>query len=69
MNLRGIYAALIACYGDDGELSLERQEALIDHLFHEGLEGIFVSGSTGDQPLSDRIMQRQIALSSLATIS
>lgn len=59
MNLRGIFAALIACYGDDGELSLERQEALIDHLFHEGLEGIFVSGSTGESFLQHADERRE----------
>lgn len=48
MRLAGIHAALIAAYDDHGELSLERQAALIDHVLGQGVDGLFVSGSTGE---------------------
>lgn len=48
MKLEGLHAALIASYDDTGALSLERQAALIDHVLSRGVDGIFVSGSTGE---------------------
>ncbi|MCG7311070.1 dihydrodipicolinate synthase family protein [Brachybacterium sp. ACRRE] len=48
MRLAGIHAALIAAYDDHGELSLERQAELIDHVLGQGVDGLFVSGSTGE---------------------
>lgn len=51
MRLAGVHAALIAAYDDDGALSLERQAGLIDHILGQGVDGIFVSGSTGEAHL------------------
>lgn len=48
MRLAGIHAALLAAYDDHGELSLERQARLIDHVLGQGVDGVFVSGSTGE---------------------
>lgn len=51
MKLSGVHAALIAAYDDDGQLSLERQAGLIEHILGHGIDGIFVSGSTGEAHL------------------
>ncbi|MGO1568242.1 MAG: dihydrodipicolinate synthase family protein [Brachybacterium sp.] len=48
MKISGIHAALIAAYDDHGGLNLEGQGALIDHVLGQGVDGVFVSGSTGE---------------------
>lgn len=54
----GLMAALITSYDDEGKISLERQADLIDHVLMQGLQGLFVSGSTGEaylQTVDERI--------------
>lgn len=62
MKLAGIHAALIAAYDDRGELSLERQGELIDHALRQGVDGVFVSGSTGEAYLQS-IDERKATIS------
>lgn len=57
MRLAGLHAALIAAYDDRGALSMDRQAQLIDHILGQGVDGLFVSGSTGEaylQSLAER---------------
>lgn len=51
MRHHGIFPALPASYGDDGNVSVVRQAALIDHVLEQGLDGVFISGSTGESLL------------------
>ncbi|WP_277049778.1 dihydrodipicolinate synthase family protein [Ruania albidiflava] len=62
MNLAGIHAALIATYDDHGALSLDRQAGLIDHVLGQGVDGVFVSGSTGEAYLQS-VAERQESIS------
>ncbi|WP_147916822.1 dihydrodipicolinate synthase family protein [Ruania zhangjianzhongii] len=62
MNLAGIHPALIATYDDKGALSMERQAALIDHVLGQGVDGVFVSGSTGEAYLQS-VSERQETIS------
>jgi N-acetylneuraminate lyase len=48
VNIRGIAPALVATYDDGGAVSLDRQADLIDHVLAQGVDGVFVSGSTGE---------------------
>lgn len=58
MRLDGVLAALIAAYDDDGAISLERQASLIEHILGQGVDGVFVSGSTGEAYLQS-VEERQ----------
>lgn len=54
---RGIFPAFYACYGDDGEVSPERVQALTEHLIAKGVKGLYVGGSSGEciyQSVEDR---------------
>ncbi len=47
-KLGGVIPAFYACYGDDGEVSEERTRALARHLIKKGVNGLYVSGSSGE---------------------
>lgn len=44
----GINPAFYACYDDHGGISVERTEALAQHLLQEGVQGLYVNGSSGE---------------------
>lgn len=48
MPLSGIMPALITAYDDSGRLDLERNGRLVDALIGAGVDGLFISGSTGE---------------------
>lgn len=45
---QGIYPALYACYDDQGEVSEKRTAMLASHLLKEGVQGLYVNGSSGE---------------------
>lgn len=45
---KGIYPAFYACYDDEGNISRERTHALVKHLADSGVDGLYVSGSSGE---------------------
>lgn len=47
-KLGGVIPAFYACYGDDGEVSKERTQMLARHLIRKGVNGLYVSGSSGE---------------------
>lgn len=56
-KLGGIIPAFYACYGDDGEVSKERTQMFVRHLIQKGVNGLYVSGSSGEciyQNLAER---------------
>mgnify|MGYP004587717427 CR=1 FL=1 len=64
-KIEGIIPAVVTAYDDKGNLSEKRQEALYSHLIKNGVDGLFVGGSTGEWPLltyDERIIETQIAL-------
>ena len=44
----GIFPAFYACYNDDGSVSGERCEALVEYLIGKGVTGLYVGGSSGE---------------------
>lgn len=48
MPLSGIMPALVTSYDADGEIDLARNRTLVDALVGAGVDGLFISGSTGE---------------------
>jgi N-acetylneuraminate lyase len=44
----GIFPALYACYNDDGSVSIERTKALTQWFIDQGVNGLYVGGSSGE---------------------
>ena len=44
----GIIPALYACYNDDGSVSIERTKALTQWFIDQGVNGLYVGGSSGE---------------------
>ena len=44
----GIIPALYACYEDDGSISVERTKALTKWFIEQGVQGLYVGGSSGE---------------------
>ena len=50
MNMKkyeGIIPALYACYDDNGAVSIERTKALTQWFIDQGVNGLYVGGSSG----------------------
>ena len=45
---QGIFPAFYACYDDAGEISPSRTQALARHLLAQGVQGLYVNGSSGE---------------------
>ena len=45
---KGILPAFYACYDDEGNVSEERTEALVEFLIEKGVNGLYVGGSSGE---------------------
>lgn len=45
---QGIFPAFYACYDDVGNLSKSRSQALARHLLAQGVQGLYVNGSSGE---------------------
>lgn len=45
---KGIYPAFYACYDDNGNVSAERTQALVEFLIEKGVSGLYVGGSSGE---------------------
>lgn len=44
----GIIPAFYACYDDNGEISVERTQALAEYYINKGVKGLYVGGSSGE---------------------
>lgn len=51
--LAGMYAALMTGLTDAGDFDPERQRALNDYVLRQGLDGLYVGGSSGESGLLD----------------
>ena len=45
---KGIIPAFYACYGEDGEISPERVQALTQYFIDKGVKGLYINGSSGE---------------------
>ena len=58
MELNGIYTALITPFNDDFSINEKEYQKVIDQIIDEGVHGIVVAGSTGEnyaQSLEERL--------------
>ncbi len=49
-DLRGIYAAVVTAYDDQGQPSAGQLGACLEHLARRGCHGVLVAGTTGEGP-------------------
>lgn len=47
-KFKGIFPAFYACYDDAGEISEERTKLFANYLYEKGVQGLYVSGSSGE---------------------
>ena len=45
---KGIFPAFYACYEDNGDISIERTKKLARYFLDKGVNGVYVSGSSGE---------------------
>lgn len=64
----GVFPAFYACYNDDGEISPERIQQLIEYYISVGIKGLYVGGSSGEC-IYHTIEERKIVLKSVAEAS
>lgn len=50
-DLAGTHAALLTGFADDGAFDPGRQRAILDHVCAQGLAGLYVGGSSGEEGL------------------
>lgn len=50
LNQISIITAMVTPFTDDGQVSFQRLEKLVDHLLANGTEGILIGGTTGEGP-------------------
>lgn len=63
--MRGIIPALLTAYDEHGSFDVDRSNALIDRLIDDGVDGLFIGGSTGESFLQSTD-ERMTALESAA---
>ena len=47
-TIKGVMPALITCFDEDGEFDPARQRAVVRHLLGKGVDGFYLTGSTGE---------------------
>ncbi|MDQ6595041.1 dihydrodipicolinate synthase family protein [Bacillus salipaludis] len=47
-KFKGVFPAFYACYDDAGEISESRTKDLCNYLYEKGVQGLYVSGSSGE---------------------
>lgn len=60
-HLDGLIAAVFTPLEDDGSLNLKQVPAVVDHLDADGVEGIYILGSTGEGVSMSREERRRVA--------
>ena len=50
-RLGGMWPALVTPFGADGKVALDVVERLVDLFAKQGMDGLYVTGSTGQWPL------------------
>lgn len=65
--LSGMYAALLSGFSDNGDFSSGRQVAITEYVLQQGLDGIYIGGSSGESGLmsTDELLEQQRAIAGL----
>lgn len=61
---QGIIPAFYACYENDGSVSAERTKAFATYLYHKGVKGLYVCGSSGEC-IYQSVAERKLILESV----
>ncbi|NDW54275.1 dihydrodipicolinate synthase family protein [Aliiroseovarius sp. PrR006] len=66
-SLSGMYAALLTGFSDDGAFDPSRQIAITDYVLRQGLDGIYIGGSSGESGLmsTDELLEQQRVIAEL----
>lgn len=64
----GVYSALFTAYDDQGNVSAERMERLIEFQMGSGLKGCFITGSTGEGFLLTDGERKQVAQTAVTAL-
>ena len=59
-KFRGIISPVITVFNSQGEIDSDKTKKFINHLIEEGINGIFVAGSTGESSLMNMEQRKQI---------
>lgn len=70
-RLKGMHAALLTGLSDDGEFSPSRQRNINDYVLQQGLDGLYVGGSSGESGLLtvDELLDQQAIVAESAKSS
>ena len=47
-QIKGVIPAMLTCFDDDGNFSPERQKKFTEYLIRKGINGLYLTGSTGE---------------------
>lgn len=66
-SLEGMYAALLTGFSDSGAFDAGRQTAITDYVLRQGLQGIYIGGSSGESGLmsTDELLAQQAVIAGL----
>lgn len=66
-NLGGMYAALMTGFDDSGEFCPTRQKNIVDYVGRQGLQGMYIGGSSGESGLmsTDELLAQQEVIASI----
>ncbi len=66
-QLDGMYAALLTGFDDGGAFCAKRQATIIDYVAKQGLQGLYIGGSSGESGLMsvDELLEQQRVIHSL----
>ncbi|MBE1290849.1 MAG: N-acetylneuraminate lyase [Rhodobacteraceae bacterium] len=70
-SLEGMYAALLSGFSDDGSFCAKRQTAITDYVLRQGLQGIYIGGSSGESGLmsTDELLEQQEVIAGIPAAS
>ncbi|MFI3175429.1 MAG: dihydrodipicolinate synthase family protein [Bacillota bacterium] len=65
---QGVIPAFYACYGEDGEISVDRVKALASHLLEKKVSGVYVGGSSGEC-IYQSVAERKAVLEAVMSVA
>ncbi|WP_371170010.1 dihydrodipicolinate synthase family protein [Aliiroseovarius sp. 2305UL8-7] len=68
-DLNGMYSALLTGFDDEGRFCSKRQSNIIDYVARQGLQGLYIGGSSGESGLmsTSELLEQQRVIAGLRT--